>query len=149
MFGFLFGTVCLGGLFALLFGHGRGLRRGRHCRRGRFGRFGLNAALEHLDTTPGQEKAILAALDELRDGAAEVKRDLSDSRKDLGAAIRADELDEEALGALLGRYSANLSELGAKATVAVTRIHEVLDSEQRKRLARLVEGGPFAFAGFR
>lgn len=150
MFGFIFGTLCLGGLFALMFGHRRGFRHGHRCgHHGRFGRFGLHAALEHLDTTPGQEKAILAALDELQDAAAEVRSNFGSSRKDLGAAIRAERLDEEALGSLLARYSSELSDLGGKAIVALARIHDVLDDQQRKRLARLVEAGPFGFVGLR
>ena len=80
MFGFLFGAACLGGLAALLFrrnhhhhgtcGHGHGGRfhRGRHF---------LYAAFERLDTTPGQEKAVTAAIDEFTYGLA-----------DRGASIR-------------------------------------------------------------
>lgn len=162
MFGFVFGAMCLAGLVALLTRGPHAFHHRRRCyhdgehfgpcgRRHRgFGHHGLHAAFHHLDTTPGQEKAIRAALEELRDGAAELRDKVFASRKDVGAALRDDRLDEGVLEELLARHTTDLAELGARAIAALRKIHEALDPEQRRRLARLVETGPrWGFAWMR
>jgi len=153
MFGFIFGALCLGGLAALFMHRPRGFHRGRGCsgyRHHGFGRYGLNAILERLDTTPGQEKAIIAALEELRDEAGETRAKFFASRRELGAAIRAEHFDAGPLEDMLGRHVADLSELGSRAIQSLSRIHEVLDKEQRARLARMIEHGPgWGFSGVR
>lgn len=146
MFGFLFGAVCLGGLAALLFhrnhhygrhGFGRGyggrFHRGRHF---------LHAAFERLDTTPGQEKAIVAALDEFRDSARAARGKVLASRGEVAAALREDEFQADRVRAVLSRSSEELVGLGDQGSETLGKIHEALDPEQRKRLARWVESGP-------
>jgi Spy/CpxP family protein refolding chaperone len=148
MFGFLFGAACLGGLFAMLFhrnhhryhhgGCGRGYG-GHHFHRGRHF---LHAAFERLDTTPGQEKAIVAALDELRDSARATRGKVMASRGEVAAALREDRFEPERVRAVLARNQEELVTLGDNGTQALGKIHEALDSEQRKRLARWLESGP-------
>jgi Spy/CpxP family protein refolding chaperone len=161
MFGFLFGALCLGGLFALIKGRRYGFHSGWHhrhhfghgghgCSRHGFGRFGLNAALDHLDTTPGQEKAIVAALDELRDEAWDLRSKVLESRRTVGGAIRGERLDDAALESLVARHTSDFAAFGARTIAALGKVHEVLDPEQRKRLARLIESVPgWGFAGMR
>jgi Spy/CpxP family protein refolding chaperone len=160
MFGFVFGALCLGGLFALIkgrrygFHHHRGWHHRHHfghgCHRRGFGRFGLHFALDHLDTTPGQEKAIMAALDDLHDEASDLRSRVFSSRRTIGEALRGERLDESALESLVAQHTSDFAAFGARAIAALGKVHEVLDPEQRKRLARLIESGPgWGFAGMR
>lgn len=148
MFGFLIGALCLGGVFALAF-------RGRHRRYG-FGRGGchhghgplhrgggsfLYAAFERLDTTPGQEKAIVAALDELRDSAKGIKSRVASSRGEIAEALRQDRFEPERVEQAVSRHGEELNQLATVSATTLAKIHEALDSEQRKRLARWLESG--------
>ncbi|HWA73692.1 MAG TPA: periplasmic heavy metal sensor [Polyangiaceae bacterium] len=148
MFGFLFGAACLGGLAALLFrrhhhhygcghGHGHGrFHRGRHF---------MNAAFERLDTTPGQEKAVVAAIDEFRDSARAVRQKVMASRGDVAAALREERFEPERVRAVLSRNAEEVATLGDAGAQALAKVHEALDPEQRKRLARWIESGPGFF----
>ena len=155
MFGFIFGALCLGGLFMVMKHHGHGFHHGHghgcgHGHRGRgFGRHGLYRALAHLDTTPGQEKVIVAAVEELKDDASDLRSKVMASRQAIGSAIRGESLDEAALESLVAQHTSDFAAFGARAIAALAKIHEALDPEQRKRLARLIESGPWGFAGMR
>lgn len=158
MFGFLLGAACLGGLIALTAHRRRAHGFGRHC--GAMHRFGsrwgascsggrylLQALLERLDTTPGQEKVIVAAVQELRETARELRSRLSGSREQLAHALRSDTFDERAVQTLILKHNEDLGALGTAASSALGKVHEALDAEQRQRLARWVESGPgFGFA---
>lgn len=149
MFGFLFGAICLGGLASMLF-HGPHHHHHGHygrCGRGfggRWGRrhFGINMAFDRLDTTPGQEKAILAALDELRDSARGVRAKVVSSRGDVADALRAEHFDTERVHTVVARHAEDFATLGNALTSTLAKIHEALDLEQRKRLARWLDSGP-------
>jgi len=149
MFGFFFGAACLGGLAALFFhrqrrrdplrfGCGRGLRRDRA---------GLDYVLERLDTRPGQEKAIMAALDELSGTAKEVQTHFDGSRAEIGAALREPHFDAHRVDQIFERHTTDLALLKTAVTAALGKVHEALDEDQRQRLSRFVESGPrFGFA---
>lgn len=152
MFGFLFGAACLGGLAALLFHRNHHRYYGGGCGHGYGGRFHrrrhfLNAAFERLDTTPGQEKAIVAALDELHDSARATRSKVMASRGEVAAALRDDRFQPERVRAVLARNQEELGSLGDAGTQTLGKIHEALDPEQRKRLARWVESGPGSIFG--
>lgn len=147
MFGFLIGAACLGGLVALVShrpwhgGHrwhrGFGFRgRGFHR-----ARFFLNALFDRLDTTPGQEKAILAAVSELRESAGNVHERLRSSRAEVAEALREDEFHEDRVRAVVDRHAEELVGLGGAGAEALAKIHEALDPDQRKQLARWIESG--------
>jgi len=105
----------------------------------------LRRLFEVLDTTPGQEKVIAAAMDEMREVMGKHRGELRKSREDLARAMRSEGFDEVAMGELFARHDAALEE-GRKAAVgALARVHEALDERQRERLAELFEQGPFAF----
>lgn len=150
MFGFLFGAVCLGGLVALAFRrrhhhygscHGYGYGHGRFHRSRHF----LNAAFERLDTTPGQEKAVVAAIDEFRDSARAVRQTILASRGEVAAALREEQFEPERVRAVLSRHATEVVTLGDAGAQALAKVHEALDAEQRKRLARWIEAGPSFF----
>jgi Spy/CpxP family protein refolding chaperone len=148
MFGFFFAALCLGGLAAIAFGRrGCGGYGGRwhshhfHSRRG-FGGWALHRALDRLDTTPGQEKVIVAALDELRAAAQEARNKVSSSRVDVASALRAEHFEGERVDAVIARHAEDVAQLGSAARAALGKIHEALDPEQRKRLATWLESSP-------
>ncbi|HEX9622572.1 MAG TPA: periplasmic heavy metal sensor [Polyangiaceae bacterium] len=140
MFGFLFGTACLVGL-ALVIARGR--------RHGRFRyRFGLGHVLERLDTTPGQEKVIRTALDELHEQAREVRGELKETRRDLAQALRGETLDVALVHDVFRRHDDSLGKLRQGGLGAFGRIHETLDERQRRTLADLIESGPFGWRAY-
>lgn len=160
MFGFIFGAICLYGLIRMLrgprWGHHHGWRHHHGCshheqgfRRSRRGRFWLRGLFERLETSPGQEREITEAVDEVV-AAAEAMRDaMFDSRSDIAKAFGEDDLDEEALGTMLSQQDERLDALRKSYVSALSRVHAVLDPDQRRQLARWLSrrgadfGGPY------
>ncbi len=147
MFGFLFGTACLIGIFAVVRGrrrwHGHGYWGGGGRGRGPFGGRGvLYGVLSRLDTTPGQEKAIGAAVDEFVDSVRKGRGTLKQTREALAQAVRGETFDESKLREAFVAQDAALDEAREAAVASAQKIHEVLDERQRKALADLIESGP-------
>lgn len=180
MFGLIVGTGCLLALFATLrrrhyyrfadyygyhwghhhgrawhhHGHGCGPDFGHHRRGGGFGRRRgnvLHFLFAELDTTPGQEKAIMMALDALREAKEAVRGDLFQAKKDLADIVGSEVLDGAALDALLGRQQEHLGKFSNMLRDFVALVHEALNPAQRQRLAELLADGTVAsaFAGYR
>jgi Spy/CpxP family protein refolding chaperone len=154
MFGFLIGSACVAGLAMMASRHRHGLHRhgfgghgchghggpfGRHGHGGGFGRRLLYRVLDRLDTSPGQDKAILAAIDDLRDSARSARRDLPDIRKQVADALRADSFDEGAFTAIFDEPIGRLNTLRDELTKTAATIHETLTPKQRERLHDLVQ----------
>jgi Heavy-metal resistance len=147
MFGFFIGTACLVGLFAVA-------RQGRHhrhfghggWRRGFGGHFILRRALQRLDTTPGQEKVIREALHDLREEAYDLRREVQSTRADLAQALRAPELDKALVDRVFAKHDEVIEKLRAALLDNAEKVHTTLDEQQRKRLADMIEGGPWGYA---
>jgi Spy/CpxP family protein refolding chaperone len=144
MFGIIIGTACAVGLFSRARrrmrarcgygGYGYGGRRG-------FGRTWLVRSLfERLDTTPGQEKAIMSALDELRENRAALREEMEQSRSDLARAVRGGLVDDATLEESFARHDRLLARLRVSFVEATKRATEALDERQRKMLGDLLEG---------
>ena len=112
----------------------------------------LYSMLSRIDATPAQERAIVGELDKLRDRVAGAKDGLHGARGDLAAALRGPNLDDAALGAVLGRVDAATGEARGAILEALRNIHGVLDDKQRAQLADYVDrsggwrgwrGGPY------
>jgi Spy/CpxP family protein refolding chaperone len=101
----------------------------------------LWSALARLDTTPGQEKAIREALDELRDQTRELRGTLRETRSDIARTMRAPTFDETSLGGAATRIDRAAEMLRAAGTRALGKIHQVLDDRQRAILGDLLETG--------
>jgi Spy/CpxP family protein refolding chaperone len=147
MLGFIIGTVCLIGLVKVL-------RRGRgwHGRWGYGGRgygppaYGsgrrgwfLRSILERLETTPGQEKAIVAAMDELRGNRDVVREEARHTREDLARVVAGGLVDDAALEETFARHDRLLAQLRVSFVEAVKRATEALDERQRKQLSDLLQ----------
>ena len=128
MFGFLLGTACLIGLIWVIRGpHGHpsgrcGGRWERHRQggegwreggeRGGFGRMAFMRWLfERLDTTPGQERVIRQAVDDLVDQAFAARKDVEASRRDVARAVRGESFDAEAMGEAFAKHDGALTAL--------------------------------------
>ena len=161
MFGIIIGTLCLFGFIAVwrrrhgwgwhayahrhAYGHGCGPGRGAH-HAGRWGwrrHAGLYGVFEELDTSPGQEKAIRSALGELRGAITAFRPQLLDARQSIAAALTAEPFDAAALEQSFEGRLAQASSVSSALAAAVAKIHEALDADQRKRLARLVGALPY------
>jgi Spy/CpxP family protein refolding chaperone len=176
MLGFLIGTLCLIALVRLV----RAERQGSACGRGWHGGGGLHGGglhggggwpgehrewrdhgrsgwlrglFERLDTSPGQEKVIRAAVEELYASTRAVRSELDQSRRDVAAAIRSGVIDETAMGELFARHDEKLREVRKTMVGALARVSEALDEGQRRQLADLLErglgGGGGAWGGWR
>ncbi|MBI5517637.1 MAG: periplasmic heavy metal sensor [Deltaproteobacteria bacterium] len=176
MLGFLIGTACLVGLCKVLrhgrschgpWGHhgGCGLHggcgprggfggwRGEH--QGPFGgggagggpeRWMLRGLFQRLETTPGQEKVILAAAEELRARAGTMRDSLWGARGDVARSFRAPSFDETAVGTAFARADESHEALRRAALDAIAKVYEALDERQRRELADLIDRG---FDGWR
>jgi uncharacterized membrane protein len=109
--------------------------------RGGMRRRGLYMALSHLDASPAQERAIIAEVDKLKERLRNARGSVKDARGDLAAAVRGSELDDAALGAVLGRVDGATGEARAAILEAVRNIHAVLDDKQRAHLADILDKG--------
>ena len=169
MLGFLIGAACLVGLFKTIRmgyggygrfgggchgGHHFGGRRGFGGWRGGGGgggwggpRMALRALFERLDTSPGQEKVILSALEDLHAKKRAIADEFVQTRKDVARAMRGGVFDEAALQEAFGRQDELLVQLRATVQVALKTIHEALDERQRGIAADLLEHGPFGLHG--
>jgi Spy/CpxP family protein refolding chaperone len=113
---------------------------------GRHGSFQLRRVLDRLDTTPGQEKEIRIALDDLMEEARSARRDFRGSREELARVIREPEVPPGAFDAVFRTQDEILGRLREAAQKAFLRIHETLDPRQREKLASLVESAGFFHA---
>jgi Spy/CpxP family protein refolding chaperone len=177
MFGFLFGTVCLIALVKLVrgrWGHGYGRLGYGGCHGGSqgWGRHGgdpgwgpgwgsgsggrtggrgffLRSLFERLETTPGQERVIAGAIDDLRTAAKNV-RDPAKGLNDLASALRAESFDESAAAKFSVEAEEAFGTLRTAALDALRKVHEALDDRQRKMLADWIERRRFGgFGPFR
>ena len=162
MFGFIIGTLCLIGLFwtwraarygyggpfsyhryAHGYGHGFGYGRygggcsprgGRRDRRRRAVRW----LFDELDTTPGQEKAILRTLEVWQEHMVDQRGELSEARRELAQALGGDVLDQSALDAAWKRVNTVAERARAELSSALQEVHAALDGRQRKLLAETI-----------
>lgn len=156
MVGFLFGTVCLIALLKVL-RHRRtwgGEWGGHHCYAARRSWRGtsrgwrggsrwimLRALFERLETTPGQERVIVQALDRLAENRGAVRDEMKQTRVDVARAIEGGLIDDAALDDAFARHDRLLAELRVSLIEALKTGVETLDEGQRKELARLFSGG--------
>lgn len=103
--------------------------------------FWLRGLFERLDTTPGQEKVIKQAVEEVFASSAKLRGELDQTRKDLAGAMRSGSIDETVMGELFARHDEKLREVRQAWVGALAKVHEALDEGQRKQLADLLDAG--------
>jgi hypothetical protein len=102
----------------------------------------LRGLFERLETTPGQEKVILEAADELHDAASKLKDEMRGTRADVARVVRGPAFDETLLGDVFSRHDSAIESVRKSAVGAIAKVHDALDERQRQRLADLIESGP-------
>ena len=135
MFGFFVGTACLAGLFYTL-------RRGRwHHRHG--GRWSWRGRMrwlfERLDTSPGQEKVIVQAADDLTEAFEKMRDEPSATRAAIARSLRGETFDSASLRELDARHDELIDNLRKTLRASLSKVHEALDPKQRRELADLLE----------
>jgi len=167
MLGFIIGAACVVGLAKMLrrrawygrfgqgpYGHACGSAMGysgyggygsmgRRGPRSAGGHWALRALFERLETTPGQERVILAAIDELRENRATLRAEAKQTRVDLAGAIAGGLIEDTTLEEAFARHDRTLAQLRVGFTEALKKVVEALDEPQRKELAGWIEGGFF------
>jgi hypothetical protein len=168
MFGLILGTLCLIALVATVrrrrygfygsgpwhhFAYQRGYHGHGHgpWRHGPSGRTGspqsfARGLFVRLDTTPGQEKAIVNILRGTGERVHGVKTELSSLRKEVAALFGSDVFEADALATLLREHQAPFERVRAELVQALTAIHEVLDARQRRILSELLADGSLGHA---
>lgn len=142
-------------------GHGCG---GRGCddgwgRRGRYDDDGgrsyddgapifLRGIFERLGTTPGQERVIRDAVDELKQAAKKIADERRQTVRDVADAVRGADFSTEKMGDAFARLDGAVETLRTAAFSALAKVHDALDEPQRRKLADLIQraGGPSRFA---
>ncbi|MGH7298717.1 MAG: Spy/CpxP family protein refolding chaperone [Polyangiaceae bacterium] len=147
MFGFIIGTVCLIGLVKVLRRgrgwHGRwghaGYGQGSRTYGGGRGRWFLRSIFERLETTPGQEKAIAGAIEELRDNRKLIREEAQQTREELARVVAGGLVDDASLEETFARHDRLLAQLRVSFVEALKRATEALDERQRKQVADLLQ----------
>ncbi|MBI3183414.1 MAG: Spy/CpxP family protein refolding chaperone [Myxococcales bacterium] len=139
MFGILVGTVCLVLLIKVLKHGGLGCHPGRSWL--------LRGLFRRLDTTPGQEKVISSALEEVQKAAEKLREAVRESRAAVAKAIRGEHLDQAAVKEVSDRQQEALDALRKAILEGLQAVHEVLTPEQRSRLGDLLEHGACGWRG--
>ncbi len=144
MFGFLIGTLSLIGLIKVV-RHGRGW--GGHGRHGGPRRWMLRRLFERLDTTPGQEKVILEAVDQVEQNGRAAKEAFFGGRVDIGRAMRGEHFDTSTVNGAFEKQQAAVDAFKKTVVENMQKIHEALTPEQRQLAGALIENGPRARHG--
>ncbi|WP_342375315.1 periplasmic heavy metal sensor [Myxococcus stipitatus] len=140
MLGFLFGGACLAGLVYTV----RGGRRWHHHHRGgsQWGwRMKLRWLFERLETSPGQEKVIIKATEELTESLSGLRDELTPTRTTLAQAMRGEHFDSAAVRERFAQHDVRMEELRRTVLGALSQVHEALDPRQRRELADILERG--------
>jgi Spy/CpxP family protein refolding chaperone len=150
MIGIVVGTAVAVGLFSMarrarrrMYGYGGcgGSGGGRHGFSRR--RWLMRWLFEKLDTTPGQEKVIMGALEELRDNRASLREELDQTRSDLARVVRGGLVDDFSLEEAFARHDRLLARMRVSFVEAARKATEALDERQRQALGDMVEGRRF------
>jgi Spy/CpxP family protein refolding chaperone len=121
-------------------GYGWGRRGGR---RGGWSRW----LFERLETTPGQERAILDAFARLRSEAAPLRDEWRQTRDEVARAFEAGLIDDNTFEETFARHDRAQARMRVSLVETIKAVAEALDERQRKVLANLLTRGPFGRMG--
>lgn len=149
MFGFIFGTACLIGLVKLARrgGCGGGYYGGHgHWGRGFRGGGGpqswmLRGLSYRIGATPGQEKVIGEAFENIRNAFSKIHDEKDKARRDVATAFKQETFDHGPMKDAFTRADGILEEIQRTILVELSKVHEALNPEQRKQVADLLENG--------
>jgi Spy/CpxP family protein refolding chaperone len=147
MFGFIIGTLSLIGLVKVI-RRGRGWHGGYGYGGGGRGRWMLRRLFQRLDTTPGQEKVITEAFEEMQEKARAIREEFFKTRSTFSRAVRGEAFDTESVREAFDKQQGAVDELKKALLASLQKIHEALTPEQRAVAGDLLEFGPrYAMGG--
>lgn len=150
MLGFIIGGITAIGLIKLIHRRHARLDRTGYCgpgfgavRRGLGPRWMLRMVFERLQTTPGQERAIVAAFERLRENRSLVRDEVRQTRDDIARTVEGALMDDAMLDETFHRHDRLLAQARVSWVEALKTISETLDERQRRQLASLIRGRHF------
>ncbi|MCI0574209.1 MAG: periplasmic heavy metal sensor [Myxococcaceae bacterium] len=118
--------------------HGRGWGHRVHGHAG-WRRHRMRWLFQHMDATPAQERVLLAATDEVTGAWEALTREMRGWREDAARAVQGEHLDSQPLRDRFVRQDAALEELRRTLLGSLAKVHETLEPDQRRTLARALE----------
>jgi hypothetical protein len=101
----------------------------------------LRGLFSRLDTTPGQEKVIGEAVDNLRAAFSKLGDEKEKIRRDVATAFKGAQFDHETMKQAFTRQDAAMEEIQRTILVELSKVHEALNERQRREVADLLENG--------
>jgi hypothetical protein len=98
----------------------------------------LRWLFERLDTTHGQEKVILEAVEEIRKPWATLKEELHGGVSAISEAFTGESFDHEKIAHQWVEQDKAMEQARVALTTGLSRVHEVLNADQRRTLADLL-----------
>jgi uncharacterized membrane protein len=108
----------------------------------------MRYVFQRLDTTPGQEKVIMEAVEEITQAVNGAKDEVRQSKGDVARALSGEEFDAGAIGAAYARQDDVITKVRDAVTGALAKVHDALDPKQREELSRLIGESTRGFRGF-
>lgn len=99
----------------------------------------LRSVFERLETSPGQEKVILDAVEKVRGAAEAFRGELGNIRSELSRAVRGEHFEATSVRELFGKHDELIKNVREELVGGLARIHEALDDRQRRELAEIIE----------
>ncbi len=136
------------------YGHGGCGHGGHDAYYGRGRRWGgpFRGPMRHwlfreLRLTPEQAHEVDDLLGKLQSDKDDLRQSGEAIRAELGKVLRTEGFDEDAAGDLLGKLDEGVDKAKKHALDLLARLHQVLDAEQRARLAAWIDGARFRRPG--
>ena len=106
---------------------------------GHFARRAQRWLFRRLQTTPGQETVIGEAFTEVTRAMDGMREEGRKTRDDVAAAMRAEPFEQATLDSAFARQNVQIQETQRVLGEALAKVHAVLDAQQRKTVAALLE----------
>ncbi len=94
----------------------------------------MRMLFERLETSPGQEKAIKSAVEQVFESMRAARHEWSDA-SELAVLLTGETFDATAAEGISGKADASFARVRVSIVESMRQIHEALDERQRKLLA--------------
>jgi hypothetical protein len=101
----------------------------------------MRHVFERLDTSPGQEKILVQAAEDVSQAAEKLRGLWGDTRSAWAQSLRGEAFDGATLREQDAKQDALIDELRKTIHASLAKVHEALDPRQRLELADLLERG--------
>jgi hypothetical protein len=101
----------------------------------------LSGLFRRMDATPAQERVLLEAVEQVEGALEAAAREARGWGADLARAVQGEQLDAQPLRERFARQDVAREELRRTLLGALARVHEALQPDQRRVLARALDWG--------